>query len=580
MRQKRDHNIIEGAFILIVAVLIVKLIGALFKIPLTEILGGSGMGYFMSAYSLFNPVQALAAAGLPVAVSKMVSENMARGNYRNVRQIFRVSFALFVVTGIVGTLGMFFFAPAFTRNVGNPNAVYAVACLAPAVLFGCLTSAFRGYYEGTRNMYPTAISQVIEALVKLFCGIFFASFVIKKAAEQYAATGMVFGTLAESAAHAETLAMPYAAAGAALGISVSCLAGMLFLMLRYGLGSNKITREMLKTSPDAMELSQTVSTIIRTALPVCLSSVVVNLSGLIDLTTIINRLEYSMSVNSQALIMQYSPYLPKDMELSGVANYLYGSYTALAGTIFNIVPSLTSAFGTSALPAISASVATRNYNKTYDNISSVIRITAMIVIPAGLGIAAMAEPVLMFFFASRPGEVAIAAPLLTILGVAVIFSGLTPAINSMLQAVGRADIPVYLMLGSGLIKFVGNYIFIAQPEINILAAPCSTFVCYMFMAVIGMHFLSKNANISISYKNIFLKPLIAGIFCAVGARTSYSLLVRVIGMRISTIIAIGIGVLLYITVLILINGVTKKDILMLPGGEKIAKTLEKFCHIR
>lgn len=579
MTDKKQRGVIEGAFILIAAVLVVKVIGAFFKIPLTRILGGTGMGYFMTSYSLFNPIQALSAAGLPVAVSKLVSESMARGRYRDVKRIFRVSFFLFVVTGILGSAAMFAFSAPFTAAVGNPKALWAVAALSPAVFFGCLTSAYRGYCEGLRNMVPTALSQIVEAVVKLAAGILLASKVMADATAAFLAGELVYGVFATSAEHAAEIALPYAAAGAALGITLSCFAGMVFLIVRQAVFGSGLDQVKIARSPEAESLSETVKSVMRTALPVCVSSVVVNLSGLIDLTTIINRLDAAVAAAPDVVYGMYAKYLPEETSLSGIPNFLYGSYTALAGTVFHIVPSLAAAFGTSALPAVSASHAVGNRRKTTENVMAVLRITAIIVIPAGLGIAALASPILSLLFSSRPAEAAIAGPLLEILGFAVVFAGVTPAVNSMLQAVGRADIPVYIMLAAGVCKFVFNYVFIALPEINITAASYGTVICYIIMAVSGLFMLVRVTGIKLSFGSAFLKPTVAGVICAVGARTSFSLLARMFSGTVSVVLAIGIGMLLYGVSLVLTGGLTRRDLLMLPGGEKIAKRLEKYCDI-
>lgn len=203
------------------ATLIVKVIGALFKMPLKEIIGVSGFGYFNTAYGLFNTLYALSTAGLPIAVSKMVAECAASGRYRDIRRIHRVSTGVFLITGTAGTLVMLLGAGPYVSFAKNPSAFLSVAVMSPAILFVCLTSSFRGYYEGLRNMYPTGISQVVEALAKLICGLTLAYLAISMGMKEYADAGTVFGAAADSEESARILALAYGSAGAILGIVIS-----------------------------------------------------------------------------------------------------------------------------------------------------------------------------------------------------------------------------------------------------------------------------------------------------------------------------------------------------------------------
>ena len=173
------QNFLQGAVVLMVATILVKVIGALFKIPLMNMIGGIGMGYFNAAYQLFNPLYTLAVAGMPIATARMVAESVAGGRQREARKIMKISRAIFLVMGIAVFILMAAGSGLFVKAIQNPNALWSVLALAPAVLFGCVMSSYRGYYQGLRNMFPTAISQVIEAIVKLLAGIFCAYLFIR-----------------------------------------------------------------------------------------------------------------------------------------------------------------------------------------------------------------------------------------------------------------------------------------------------------------------------------------------------------------------------------------------------------------
>ncbi len=577
LKKQNRQSVLEGALILMAATVVVKVIGALFKIPLANILGGGGMGYFMTAYSLFNPLYALATAGLPVAVSKLVSESVARGRCQDAKRVFRLSLCLFLATGTLGCIAMVLGARSFSQAVGNPDAALAVAVMGPAVFFGCFTSAFRGYNEGLRNMTPTALSQVVEAVARLVFGIAFATYLLHHGMAEYASYGTVYGQAAASLEDAQRLVLPVASAGAVAGISVSTACGSLFLLLRQFFCRDGITREQLASSPRARSRRELGRMLLTVALPVCLASAAVNLTSLIDLGSIMNRLSTALEENPQAILNMYGGLLPEGMTLSEIPNYLYGSYTGLAVTVFNLVPALTVTFGTSALPAVSSSWAVKNYQATKRNIQSILRITALVAIPAGLGIFALSGPILNLLFSSRAAEAAIAAPVLRWMGLAVILVAMASPVNSMLQAVGRADVPVKMILAGGLVKLGCNYLLIAVPEINIKGAPVGTILCYGLILSVSLRILCRETGIALEWGKTFGKPFLAGIGCALCAWAAYGFFSRgVFSSRLSTLAAVAVGGGFYLMFLLFSKGFVKEDVLMLPGGEKVSKILEKY----
>lgn len=573
MQARKKQSFLQGAIILVVATVVVKIIGVFFKMPLTNIIGAAGMGYFNIAYGLFNTLYALSVAGLPVAVAKMVAENAAVRRFRDVRRIRTLSTLAFLVTGTVGTLIMFFGAGPYVRFNRNEDAYWAVAVMAPAILFVCLTSSFRGYYEGLRNMYPTAASQVVEALGKLLFGMLFATQILQRGLDEYVRLGTVFGVPSASAAHAKLDVLPYAAAGAIAGIALSTLMGTLYLWLRHCVSGDGITQAELAASPKAAGSRVIMARLVRLAVPVCLGALVLNITTLIDISSITNRLSTAITKDAATVLGMYAGAIPAAMELRDIPNFLYGTYT-MAVTVFNLVPAITTTFGVSALPVIAAAWSTRNQNDLTRSIESVLRITSLVAFPAGLGLVALAEPILLLIY---PGEAAavVAAPMLRILGIAVLFVSLATPTNSMLQAIGRADVPVKLMLAGGLLKLATNFIFIANPAVNIQIAPYGTLLCYVVILLASLPVLSRAAGVSIHIGKTFFRPLAAAGFCGASAWASYGLLARALPNGLSTVLAIGTGGVIYVICLFLFRAIAKDDILMLPNGEKIAKTLEK-----
>lgn len=572
---KQKQNFLHGALILMSATVIVKIIGYFFKVPLKGIIGVSGFGYFNAAYGLFNTLYALSVAGMPVAVARMVAQNMQQGRFRDVRKIKRLSTIAFLCAGLLGSLLMIAGAGPYVRLAQNPNAFLSVFVMSPAIFFVCASSSYRGYYEGLRNMYPTAWSQVLEALVKLVCGLLFACAAIRMGMEEYEGSGTVFGALVSTPEQARLAVLPYGAAGAILGIVVSTAAGSLFLWAYNRRRGDGISAQMLEQAVPAATGKEILKQLWTIAVPICLGALALNITTLIDVSSLTNRLSTALANGEEALLSMYDGILPADMPREEIPNYLFGAYN-MSVTLFNLIPALTTTFGVSALPAVTAAWTSQNRRMLQKNIESVWRVTSMIAFPAGFGICALAEPILTLVYQADPASIPIAAPILRVLGIAAIFVALSSPTNSMLQAIGRVKVPVRLMLIGGFLKLAVNFSLVPIPSVNIQGAPFGTLLCYMTIICISVPTLCRAAEVRLRFGKVFLKPLFAGALCGITAWAGYGLLSRVAGNTISTSFSILAAGIVYVVVLFLTHGVEKYDILMLPKGEKIAKLLEKY----
>lgn len=575
MSAKQKQNFLHGALILMSATVIVKIIGYFFKVPLKGIIGVSGFGYFNAAYGLFNTLYALSVAGMPVAVARMVAQNMQQGRFRDVRKIKRLSTIAFLCAGLLGSLLMIAGAGPYVRLAQNPNAFLSVFVMSPAIFFVCASSSYRGYYEGLRNMYPTAWSQVLEALVKLVCGLLFACAAIRMGMEEYEGSGTVFGALVSTPEQARLAVLPYGAAGAILGIVVSTAAGSLFLWAYNRRRGDGISAQMLEQAVPAATGKEILKQLWTIAVPICLGALALNITTLIDVSSLTNRLSTALANGEEALLSMYDGILPADMPREEIPNYLFGAYN-MSVTLFNLIPALTTTFGVSALPSVTAAWTSQNRRMLQKNIESVWRVTSMIAFPAGFGICALAEPILTLVYQADPASIPIAAPILRVLGIAAIFVALSSPTNSMLQAIGRVKVPVRLMLIGGFLKLAVNFSLVPIPSVNIQGAPFGTLLCYMTIICISVPTLCRAAGVRLRFGKVFLKPLFAGALCGITAWAGYGLLSRVAGNTISTSFSILAAGIVYVVVLFLTHGVEKYDILMLPKGEKIAKLLEKY----
>ena len=536
-----------------------------YKIPITGMLTGQGMGYYNTAYNIYNVIFSLSTAGLPIAISKMVAENMAQGRYRDAKKIFRLSSLIFSVTGILGFVITIFSAKAFADVMNNRNAWIAIAAISPAILFGCLMSTYRGYYQGLNDMRPTAFSEVAEALIKLICGLSFAWIAFRMADSQFASTGMVFGHHASDAAEASKLAMPYAAAASILGVSLSTAAGFLFLFLRHKIKGDGIREADLCGAPKARRSGYLIKRLLGLAIPICLGAVMLNLTALIDNMSVMNRLVYVLGKDPQTLVTLCRPavleakgiVLPADlsrMDLAvkqDIANYLYGSF-GYSNSLFSLVPAITAAFGVGVLPTVTACWTLKDYDGVRKNTDTLMRLCSLIAMPCGIGISLLSTPVLQLLYGAKP-EVSIAAPVLAVTAVAAIFASISGPIYSVLQGLGRPDLPVYIMGIGGVIKILVNFILAAS-----------------------LFALDTITHLVPDWSGAIFKPLIAALICGMAALGTFELLSRFSSSRFLVLAAVVIGGLFYLAALGILKALKKSDVLALPAGEKIAKILAKL----
>ena len=494
----KKQSFIKGSVILITSALIAKAIGALFKIPITNMLGGLGMSCFSGAYGLFLPIYAVTANGLTTSAAKLTAESCATGDYDGIRRIHKTALLMFSAMGIVGCLVIAILSVPFAEKAAVcPEAWLSVLMIAPSALFGCITAVYRGVREGMSDMYPTALSQVIESLVRLTAGLGLCHYVITHA--EAVLSFLPKGTTIESAA----------AAAAVLGISLSTLVGTLFLRVS-GTGLPKTAKRI---KPDR----KTAKALMKIFVPVALGAAAANLTTLIDLGTMVRGLKKAYDSAPALFADKYG--LTDDT----APEFIYGSFMGLAVTVFNIVPSVTNMFGKSILPLISACKAEGNTHGVKRLTEKVIAVTGFIALPCGLGICALSKEVLSFLFGDRTTECAVSWESLSILGIAVIFTCLSSTMFSCYQAAGRADIPVKLMLTGAAVKLIGNLLLIPIPEINASGAALSTLLCYAVIFTLSVLFYNKAASCKISLKSL-LPPLLSGILCAVTAFLVYPIL--------------------------------------------------------
>ena len=575
--KQKKQSYVQGALILSVAVMISKIVGALFKIPL-QMMSQVAFGYFNTAYEIYVPISTIAMAGLPIAVSRMVSESITLKRYRDVRMVYRVAVKTFLITGSVGALLMFVVSFFYTRMINAPGALYSMLVMSPTIFFCCLVSAHRGLYEGTRNMVPTATSQVIEAVGKLVLGLTFAYGALLYGRWQFSQGKPVFGTMATDAANADVLSYPFVAAGAMLGVTLGSFFALIYMMIRHrrhGTGL-QVSREEYAAAPRPRSSRAIFRALMAIAIPVALGSLATQVPNLIDAVSLQWCLKTVIADAGETVRGIYQGLFDPGLQADQFQSWLVGMRgTAL--TYVNLVPNFTQTFGISALPVITAAWVSKNRRQLKSTVESVLRITLLIALPAGVGLTVLSGPLMNMIYGAA--EAAVAGPILRVLGLSTAFICLIAPINSILQAVGRADIPVKVVLVGGVIKFLLNLLLIRNPEINILGSAYSTLVCYLVMVVISLIALRRAVGVRMRWRTVFIKPLLSSLCCGAAAWSADGLLSLVIPDKVATLLGVMIAVVVYVLALLLMRALTKTDVLMLPKGQKIAEILEKHHWI-
>ena len=524
MTGNKRQNFIGGAAVLASAVAVTKVLGALYKIPLGNLLDSEGMAHFYVAYNIYNLLLLLSTAGLPLALSRLVSEAGALGRENEKRRIFHVALGMFAVLGFVGGGAMLLYPEALANLLHDSLAAPAIRALAPSVLCVSLLSAIRGYTQGQGDMKPTAVSQIIESACKLVVGLTLAWWLLGGGAPSH-----------------------IAAAGAIAGVTVGSVLALLVLsvqLLFWG-PRKRGTDVPLRRRVIAREL-------MRIGVPITIGAAGMSAITLLDQTLIMSTLQGTLGYSER------------------VASTLYGEYT-FGMTLFSLPASFIYPVTVSLIPAIGSALARRDERAACRHTESAFRLTALLSMPAGVGLAVLARPILDLLYPAVPETAAAAAYHLTVLGVACIGVCLMIVTNGVLQAYGREYVPVWSLLCGGVVKIIVNQLLVADPAIGIKGAPIGTLCCYGLIALINLVVIRRTLPHRPGYLRTFARPALATAAMAVVASGTWRFLALGLHMgHAATLVSVGIAAFVYGLSCLWLGAVTREDILSLPKGEKIA----------
>lgn len=534
MSREKKQSFIGGAAILAAAVAIVKAIGFFYKIPLNNILGSEGKTYFDSAYQIYNVLLSISTAGLPLALSKLVSQAQAQGRENQKRKLFRTSMWLFFALGIAGSAFMFFGTGAIAGSLHNEGAGEAIRTLAPSVFCVCMLSCMRGYTQGQGNMTPTAATQVLEAVCKLGIGLPLAGYVIRVG-----------------------LGLEKAAAAAILGVTLGTVLSMCFL------AAYVLPRRPAAGALDTPESTRTlIRRILAIGVPITVGNSAMSIITLVDTSIVLGRLQNGLGLT--------------EVE----ASVLKGQY-GYAMDMVNLPPAFVYPVTMSLIPFAAAALARRDHREANRIISSAFRLVAVLALPCGVGLSVLATPIMRLILPARPEDALAAGPHLQVLGWACVFICIMILSNAILQSYGKEKLPILTVIAGGLVKIVMNYILVGNPAVNIHGAPISTLCCYGVIVVLNLFFVWKYSPEKPKYLQLFAKPLAASLLMGGAVWAVNGFAARALsgghsayGANAAAALAgIAAGVAVYGVLVVAMRILRAEDVKSIPHGEKLVKLL-------
>jgi len=523
----KRQSFLQGAAILALATAIVKVIGACYKIPLGIVIGDAGYGYFTTAYDIYSVLLMISTTGLPVAMSRMISAARTLNRGAQIQKIYRTSLLIFLLLGGVGSGGMLILCKQLANWMDVPNAWIAIACLAPALFFICLISAYRGFFQGQSNMTPTAVSQVFEALSKLFIGLSVAWIVMKKTNDPAAAAG-----------------------GAIIGVTVGCVISAAYLGIKHRTANQALSAQGGQTETTA----QTAKTLLSIAIPITLGSAGLQIINLIDAKIVMQQL------------LGPAGFRQEDADvLKGIYNFCQ--------TIFNLPCAFVTPLTVSIIPSVTEHLTLKNRAAARRVEESGLRIMALLSMPCAVGLAVLSGPILQMLRGYEGDKLKVGAVMLAILGAAVVFNSLVLLTNAIMQAHGFVTLPVISMIVGGIVKVIVNYILVGRPGINIMGAPIGTLCCYLTISILNLVIMHRVVNTHPRILSTLLRPLMAAAAMGLAAFMANDVLDHFLPQKLACLLAICAAGVVYLIFVVVLRIITPEDLALLPGSEKIGKLL-------
>ena len=535
--KKAGSNFIIQGSILAIAGIIVRLIGMLYRIPLANYIGDEGNGYYSAAYNIYSIMLILSSYSLPVAVSKMVSARLARGQYRNARKILRAALFYATIVGGVGFCALWFGSGFFAEHVIKmPYSAYALKVLAPTVWVMAYLGVLRGFFQGHSTMVPTAVSQIFEQIVNAVISLLAA----KSLFDLGVKSNLVYGSTEYSYA--------FGAAGGALGTGAGALTALILFVGLYLMYRPKMKRRIRKEQGTSAEsYGMITSTLFLTVVPIIVSSSLYNSSTVID----------------NVLFGQIMTGLGEAKQIASQ----WGIYSGKYHLLFNIPVAVANSLSSSLIPALSRAVAEKDRKQTLNRIASAIRFSMIIAIPSAVGLAVLAAPISNLLFPGRDNTDLIK---MTCYGSsAVVVYSLSTVTNAVLQGINRMKTPIRNAGISLVLHTVILFVMLRYLHMGIYGVLYANILFALFICILNARSIARFKRYRQEVKKTFLIPMVASAVMGAAAFGVYRAAYSVFGNLISTGISVFVAMLVYFVLLILLKGVDAQELRSMPGGTRL-----------
>lgn len=542
-KNKSKNNFIVQGGILAIAGIIVRLIGLVRRIPLAHIIGDEGNGYYATAYEVYAIILLLSSYSLPLAVSKMVSARVGKGQYKNAERIFKSSLLFATIVGSIASIFVYFTADSLSILMLEPMSAIALRMLAPALLLVAVMGVFRGYFQGLGTMMPTAVSQIIEQVFLVIASL--------TGAYIFSNYGSKVAALLQNSSYEAS----YGAAGGTIGCSIGAIIGLAFLVFVYVIYAPRFKRQIDRDQTKNLESYRTIFKILLlTIVPVILNTAVYNLCN------IVNQRVFNASMVAKGL---------EDLK-----TLQWGVFTGKYRVIINIPIALASAMSASTIPTLVKLIETKDFKQARSKIKNVIRVTMIIAIPCAVGIGVLAKPIIYLLFST--GELDMAAYMLNIGAVSVVLYAFSTLTNGVLQGINRMRIPVRNSFISLIVEIVFLYLILNFTNIGVYGVVLANIVFSGLMCVLNFFAIRKHLKYKQELFKTFIIPGVSAIIMGIVIFVVCRVFSLFAGDLVITFVGVIVGSIMYFIALVLLKGIGERELQMIPMGTKCIPILKKF----
>ncbi len=545
----KKNDFVMQAGILAAAGIISRIIGLLYRSPLNEVIGELGLGYYQSAYNFYTIVLLISSYSIPSAISKVIAQKLAVKEYRNAHRIFLCALGYVLAVGAVASLFLFFGAGIFVEK----EAIPVLRVFAPTIFVYGILGVLRGYFQAHKSMVQTSVSQIMEQIINAVVSIGGAVILINS----------VMGTMELPTDEAgQVTRATYGAIGSALGTGAGVVAGLLFMAAVYALNRGMIHKRIRRDRHENVDsYGQIFKTITMVVTPFILSTAVYNLS-----TTVNNAV--------------YTKMLPTFKEVDSIVIYTnYGIFSGQAMTISNIPIAFASAMASAMIPSIASLVAAKDLVGAREKIGTAVKSTMVISIPCAVGLFVLAKPITYMLFPRSEEVVTLAAKLLMTLSLSVIFYALSTLNSSILQGLGRVNVPIWNAGIALVLQTVTAVGLLFYTDMDLYSLAIANTLYSGIMCMLNQISVRRAIGYKQEIVRTFVIPALAAAFMGGAAWAVYEgVYLLTESMRIALIPALFVAVAVYFAMLILLRGVTKEELRGFPKGHLLVKIAQK-CRL-